>query len=258
MYSVVLMMALTGGSESVDFGGRRCHGCSSNGCSSSCASSCHGGRGGCHGGGLFRGHGRSRCHGNGGCHGGCNGGCHAVSHGCNGGGCHGGGLFSRGHGCNGGGCHGGLFSRHRSRCHGCNGGCNGGCHGGCASSCNGGSACSGCTGGTTTTGEKVKVMPKEEKKKPSEEASTSAPATIVVSLPAEAKLTVDGNATRSTTDRRTFTTPALEAGQTFVYSLRAEIVRDGQVAEQIQEVAVRSGETTNVSFTFASQGVASR
>jgi uncharacterized protein (TIGR03000 family) len=246
MYSVVLMMALTGGSESVDFGGRRCHGCSSNGCSSSCASSCHG-RSRCHGGGLFS---RHRCNG-GGCHGrghGCNGGgCHAVSHGCN--------------GCNGGGhgCHGGLFSRLRSR-HGCNGGgchgCNGGgCHGGCASSCSSGCACS---GGTTTTGEKVKVMPKEEKKKPSEEASTSSPATIVVSLPAEAKLTVDGNATRSTTDRRTFTTPALEAGQTFVYSLRAEIVRDGQVAEQIQEVAVRAGETTNVSFTFASQGVASR
>jgi uncharacterized protein (TIGR03000 family) len=110
----------------------------------------------------------------------------------------------------------------------------------------------------STTGEKVKVMPKEEKKKSEEEASTNAPATIVVTLPAEAKLTVDGNATRSTSDRRTFTTPALEAGETFVYTLRAEIIRDGQVAAQTQEVTVRGGETTNVSFTFASQGVASR
>lgn len=101
-------------------------------------------------------------------------------------------------------------------------------------------------------------MPKEEKKKSNEEASTNAPATIVVTLPAEAKLMVDGNATRSTSDRRTFTTPALEAGETFVYSLRAEIVVNGEVAVQTQDVTVRSGETTQVSFTFASQGVASR
>jgi uncharacterized protein (TIGR03000 family) len=238
MYSVVLMMALTGGSESVDFGGRRCHGCSSNGChaAASCHSRCHG-RDRCHG-GLFnrcngchgRGHGcHSRCHGRDRCHGGC----HAVSHGCNG-------------GCNG--CHGGLFSRLRSRCHGCNG-----CHNGCSSS----SSCA-CSGGAATGGEKVKVMPKEEKKKSEEEASTNAPATIVVTLPAEAKLTVDGNATRSTSGRRTFTTPTLQTGETFVYTLRAETIVDGQVATQTQDVTVRSGETTNVSFTFASQGVASR
>ncbi len=100
-------------------------------------------------------------------------------------------------------------------------------------------------------------MPKEEKKKSEEEVS-NAPATIEVNLPAEAKLTVDGNPTRSTSDRRTFITPALEAGVSFVYTLRAEIVRDGQNAVQSQDVTVRAGETTQVSFTFASQGVASR
>ena len=100
-------------------------------------------------------------------------------------------------------------------------------------------------------------MPKEEKKK-NEEVSNASPATLVVILPAEAKLTVDGNATRSTSERRTFVTPALEPGANFVYSLRAEIVRDGQVAVQTQDVTVRSGQTTEVSLNFASQGVASR
>ena len=98
-------------------------------------------------------------------------------------------------------------------------------------------------------------MPKEKGK---EEASTPSPATIVVSLPADAKLVVDGNATRSTSDRRTFVTPALDNGSDYVYTLRAEIVRDGQVAVQTQDITVRGGQTTEVSFTFASQSVASR
>ncbi len=101
-------------------------------------------------------------------------------------------------------------------------------------------------------------MPKEEKKKKTEEVSNDSSATIAVSLPADAQLTVDGNATRSTSDRRSFVTPALENGVNYVYSLRAEVVRDGQVSVQTQEVTVRGGQTTDVSFTFASQGVASR
>jgi len=99
-------------------------------------------------------------------------------------------------------------------------------------------------------------MPKDGKKG-TEEVSI-APATIVVTLPAEAKLTVDGNATRATSARRTFVTPALEVGGDYSYTLRAEMVQDGQVAVQTQNVTVRGGETTEVSFTFASQGVASR
>ena len=99
MYSVVLMMALTGGAEvpeSHHLGGG-CYGSSCNGCNG----------GGCHGGGLFHRHG---CNG-----GGCNG------SGCYGGGCYGGGCY--GSGCNGGcsGGHrllggGGLFHRHGGSC----------------------------------------------------------------------------------------------------------------------------------------------
>ena len=80
MYSLVLMMAVTTGSETAAFGRRHsCHGCSG-GCYVSC------GGGGCHGSsdccGGRRGHRRHRCHG---CHG-CNGGCSSYGggYGCSG------------------------------------------------------------------------------------------------------------------------------------------------------------------------------
>jgi uncharacterized protein (TIGR03000 family) len=72
-------------------------------------------------------------------------------------------------------------------------------------------------------------------------------------LPAEAKLTVDGNSTTSTTERRTLVTPALEQGSIYVYTLQAEV--NGQT--QTQEVRVRAGETSQAQFNFP-QGVASR
>jgi uncharacterized protein (TIGR03000 family) len=100
-------------------------------------------------------------------------------------------------------------------------------------------------------------MPKvKEKVPPAKEVS--APATIVVSLPADAKLTVDGNATKSTSERRTFITPAIETGADYVYTLQAEVVRDGRSVIETQQVTVRGGETTQVPFNFSPQGVASR
>jgi len=103
------------------------------------------------------------------------------------------------------------------------------------------------------------MMPKTEKvPTPPAKTETSAPATIVVTLPADARLTVDGNATRATSERRTFTTPVLEFGSDYVYTIRAEVVRDGRSVVETQQVTVRGGETTNVPFSFSSQGIASR
>ncbi len=95
-------------------------------------------------------------------------------------------------------------------------------------------------------------MPKEKK------TEVDAPATIVVTLPAEAKLSVDGTATTSTSDRRVLQTPVLETGSDYVYTLRAEVVRDGQTMVETQQITVRAGETTEVPFNFSAQGVASR
>ena len=226
MYSAVLMLALTAGSESADFGRNRCHG-GTTGCTTvvatsySCASSCHARTP------LFgnRGHGCTASHG-----------CTttyaapacSASHGC-----------TASHG-----CHGGLFSRNR---------------GGCSSSY-------GCTTSYSCTGGVIiekKAMPMEKKGedlkvKPKGQAQISAPATIVVSLPADARLTVDGASTNSVSARRTLITPELAVGATYVYTMRAEVVRDGRTVAMDQQVTVRGGETSTIEFQFANQGVASR
>ena len=140
-------------------------------------------------------------------------------------------------------------------CYGCNG-CwgRGGCRG-CAGYCSG---CAGCYGGVRYSsyygGGYHAVAPPST-------AYASAPAleaTIVVNLPADARLTVDGTATKSTTSRREFVTPTLERGKEYVYTFRAEIVRDGQSVHEERQVSVRAGETTQVPFNFSTAGVASR
>ena len=77
---------------------------------------------------------------------------------------------------------------------------------------------------------------------------TEAPAVIQVSLPADARLIVDGHVTTSTSAQRTFTTPALPVGETFSYTLRTEAVRDGRTVVESQQVTVRGGEETQVNF----------
>jgi uncharacterized protein (TIGR03000 family) len=216
MYSVVLMMALSGGSEAVDFGHKKCHGCTGAPVCTGAVyapkvvyapactgSACHGARAACHGT-------RAACHG-------------AVA--CTGS-CHGGGLFAK--------------MRDR-RCHGCTG----------AVACYGSAGCSGTIvvpGSPGMNPETPKTPPKVIPK-----SVSVAPATIVVSLPAGATLTVDGTPTSSTAAQRVLLTPALDMGTTYVYTLQAQL--NGQV--QSQDIQVRAGETTQAEFSFPAS-VASR
>jgi len=132
MYTMVLMMAMSGSGDVASFGRDR------GGCSGSMAASCHGG-----GGGGFlglRNRGGSSCHGSG--YSSCSG------YGYSGSSCSGSVVASYGS------CHGG------SSCHGERGGflglckrkSGGSCHGGMASSCHGYTAGSGCSGSMMTTG----------------------------------------------------------------------------------------------------------
>jgi uncharacterized protein (TIGR03000 family) len=222
MYSVVLLMALSGGAEAPDCH-KSCGGCS--GCS---------GYSGCHGGVVSTCHG---CSGYSGCSGSCHGGGHRLFGGH--GGCHGGGLFGGRHGCHGGsGCHGGYS--------GCCGGYVGCCGGAMMAPCGGG--CAGCAGSAAPPppkGEKLESPPKE--KKPGKD-EVSAPATIVLTLPADATVAIDGVSTTSTSATRTFVTPELVPAKEFVYVLSAEIVRDGQKLTVSEKVTVRAGEETRVNF----------
>ena len=194
MYSVVLMMALSGGAESADFGHRKCSG--NEGCSGNVAASCHGGR-----------HARQK----------------------------------RDRGCRGSRCSGAPV-----------------CAPVCPPACSGGVYSA--PGGMHPESMEPKMMPNKEKipAPPKTKTKTTAAATVIVTLPAEARLTVDGNATSSTSERRTLVTPALETGADYVYTLRADLVRDGNTLSRTQAVTVRGGKTTNVPFTFSAQRLASR
>jgi uncharacterized protein (TIGR03000 family) len=105
---------------------------------------------------------------------------------------------------------------------------------------------------------KAKEMPKGEPVPAPKKTSLTVPATIVVSLPADARLFVDGTPTTSTSERRSLVTPGLEVGTTYFYTVRAEVVRDGLTVEQTQRVLVRGGIATPVRFDFSTQTVASR
>jgi uncharacterized protein (TIGR03000 family) len=172
----------------------------------------------------------------GGCYGGCYGGGRRGRHGCHGG-CYGGGCYGGGYG----GCYGGGFGG------GCYGGGFGGCYGG---------------GGMVMPYTPAKPMPGPGPVKPGDGKKTgldySAPATIVVAVPADAKLTIDDYVARSTGTERTFVSPALPAGKDFHYTLKVEYQDQGQARTRTETVAVRAGGVTRVNLSPTGSAVASR
>jgi uncharacterized protein (TIGR03000 family) len=245
---MVLMMALSGTAATpATFG----HGCNGYGCSGSygCSGWGHGGYG-------------------------CSG-----SYGCSGGWGHGG-YGCSGYGCSGGGhkLFGGLFSKFGHGRHGCNGyacsgsyGCHGGwghggygCSGGYGHGCYGGHFSYGCYGGHGCGGyapvysapagapampapaPAPAPAPKPEGTTPKVGSLTQA--TLIVSLPADAKLTIDGAETASKSAVRTFISPELKSGVDYVYTLKAEMVSNGQTVTAEKQVTVRAGVETRATI----------
>jgi len=230
MYTVVLLTAITAGSATPDFGRHR----ASQGYSyASCYGSCYGCAGGCYGGTSCYG----SCYG---CSGGCYGSCSGAVSGCS--------------GCQGSSCH--------------------GCHGSAASTygCTGGAGCTGCHGcygghscyGMSTSPaphhasviiETKKAMPKVETPKTNPQATDDDDETVqyvraqlVLDLPADAKLFVDGQLMKSGSGRRVFQTPNLQPGQAYFYDIRVEIVRNGQILSDSQRVILQPGQQAAASF----------
>ena len=73
-------------------------------------------------------------------------------------------------------------------------------------------------------------------------------ATVVISVPAEAKVTVEGQALRSSGRERSFRTPPLAQGQDFVYQVRATLMVGGVEEVEVKEVTVTAGLTSRASF----------
>ncbi|MSR54023.1 MAG: TIGR03000 domain-containing protein [Gemmataceae bacterium] len=72
---------------------------------------------------------------------------------------------------------------------------------------------------------------------------------VTVTLPAKAKLLVDGTDTLMTGGTHTFNTPVLAKGQAFSYKFRAEIEKDGKMEVVTQDVSFKAGEAVTVDFT---------
>jgi uncharacterized protein (TIGR03000 family) len=73
-------------------------------------------------------------------------------------------------------------------------------------------------------------------------------ARIVVKLPAEARLYVDNVLCPLTSATRSFTTPELDAGQKYYYTLKAEVVRGGETRTVRKRVIVEAGKEVMVEF----------
>jgi uncharacterized protein (TIGR03000 family) len=158
------------------------------------------------------------------------------------------------YGCCGGGCHGGYYG----------GGCTGGHYG---AGCTGGYYGSGCSGGSSYgrpisngNGSAPQAMPKSDNGsyygQEGEQAQANDRATIIVHLPAEAKLMIDDEATKSTSELRTFVSPALEQGKEFHYTLKAEINRDGKMVTKTKTITVSRGKKTEVDLNADESGKA--
>jgi uncharacterized protein (TIGR03000 family) len=81
-----------------------------------------------------------------------------------------------------------------------------------------------------------------------EEAPPPGAALVVVKLPAEAELWVDGAATRQGGSYRCFVTPPLEEGRPVLYTLRVRWRVKGAELCRVEEVQVRPGTVATVNF----------
>ena len=77
----------------------------------------------------------------------------------------------------------------------------------------------------------------------------TARATVIVRVPADARLFADGRTLNLVGAERKFVTPALPVGQEFVYKFTAEYERGGETVGVTKRVTIRAGATINVEFT---------
>jgi uncharacterized protein (TIGR03000 family) len=90
--------------------------------------------------------------------------------------------------------------------------------------------------------DKGKEKDKEEKKKDAREAK------LVVELPADAKLFVDGSLMKSGATTRGIVTPPLDPDRTYHYEIKVELVRFGHTLSETQRVRLIPGELVHARF----------
>ncbi len=108
--------------------------------------------------------------------------------------------------------------------------------------------------GTTVPGTPAPALkPATEGAAPAPRDSTSlTSATLIVSVPAEARVFVNGKLTTSTGTLRRYVSNNLEPGFTYTYELRAEMMVGGKMATESKTVKVRAGESADLAFNLDS------
>jgi len=73
---------------------------------------------------------------------------------------------------------------------------------------------------------------------------------LTVWVPYDAKVTVNGQETRSSGSRRQFISYGLQPGFGYKYVVHAEVVRNGQLQEDTRTITLTAGQITAVAFGF--------
>jgi uncharacterized protein (TIGR03000 family) len=81
-----------------------------------------------------------------------------------------------------------------------------------------------------------------------------APVYLDVRLPANAEVTVEKEKTKQTGPRRSFISPPIAPGRTFVYELSAKWMENGQEVIRTRKVNVRAGQQVMVDFIETPMG----
>src|SRR5262249_29726996 len=71
-------------------------------------------------------------------------------------------------------------------------------------------------------------------------------AIVVVTVPSDAVVYFDDTRMQRPGTTRTYSTPPLNPGTTYRYTIKAEVVRDGRTVTDTKQITVRAGETTRV------------
>jgi uncharacterized protein (TIGR03000 family) len=95
-------------------------------------------------------------------------------------------------------------------------------------------------------------------KKDGEVSTTTLISRVTVTLPASARLWVDNVECPLTSSVRTFNTPPLRTNQQYYYTVKMEVMQDGQLVTQTQRAVITPGEPVRVDFNAAAVTTASK
>ncbi len=87
---------------------------------------------------------------------------------------------------------------------------------------------------------------------------TSGVAYLNISVPADAKLYLQDQLMTVEGAQRRFVTPAIKAGETHLYTVKVEVVRDGKTLTKTAETTVTLGQEAALTVAFEGQDTGSQ